>query len=319
MSLGSMVAAGEGIVPPVMRTCIILNPRAGAAEAIRESLGRAIDRLDGIEIRETERAGRARALAASAVAEGFDRVVAAGGDGTLNEVLNGIAPDFGRVELGLVPAGTGNDLARTLGIPSDPEAAVEVLARGAVRSLDLARLQTEGEDRWFLNVSAGGFGGEVDEDLRAEIKEVWGPLSYIRTAFEALAELETYRVRLTFEPGSSEAASLEVAAVNVVVANGRYVAGGLHVAPTAAPDDGLLDVVVIRAAPIPRLSLLAPQVALGQHLDHELILHRRVRSLAVESEPAMQFNADGELAGATPVRYQVVPGAVRFVAPPAEP
>lgn len=302
-----------------MRTCVILNPRAGGAEAIRESLLRAVDRLDGIVIRETERAGGARELAASAVAEGFERLVAAGGDGTLNEVLNGLAPDFDRVELGLVPAGTGNDLARTLGIPSDPEAAVEVLARGAVRSLDLARLQTEGEDRWFLNVSAGGFGGEVDEDLRAEIKEVWGPLSYIRTAFEALAELETYRVRLTFEPGSSEAESLEVAAVNVVVANGRYVAGGLHVAPTAAPDDGLLDVVVIRAAPIPRLSLLAPQVALGQHLDHELILHRRARSLAVESEPAMQFNADGELVGATPVRYQVLPGAVRFVAPPPEP
>jgi diacylglycerol kinase (ATP) len=319
MSLGSVGAADEGIVPPVMRTCVILNPRAGGAEAIRDSLLRAVDRLEGIVIRETERAGDARALAERAVAEGFERLVAAGGDGTLNEVLNGIAPDFDRVELGLVPAGTGNDLARTLGIPSDPEAAVEVLARGAVRSLDLARLQTEGEDRWFLNVSAGGFGGEVDEDLRAEIKEVWGPLSYIRTAFEALAELETYRVRLTFEPGSSEAESLEVAAVNVVVANGRYVAGGLHVAPTAAPDDGLLDVVVIRAAPIPRLSLLAPQVALGQHLDHELILHRRVRSLAVESEPAMQFNADGELAGATPVRYQVVPGAVRFVAPPAEP
>ena len=319
MSRGSVGAADEGIVPPVMRTCVILNPRAGGAEAIRESLRQAILRLDGIVVRETERAGGARALAASAVAEGFERLIAGGGDGTLNEVLNGVAPDFDRVELGLVPAGTGNDLARTLGIPSDPEAAVDVLARGAVRSLDVARLQTEGDDRWFLNVSAGGFGGEVDEHLRAEIKEVWGPLSYIRTAFEALAELETYRVRLTFEPGSPEAEILEVAAVNVVVANGRYVAGGLHVAPTAAPDDGLLDLVVIRAAPIPRLSLLAPQVALGQHLDHELILHRRVRSLAVESEPAMHFNADGELAGATPVRYQVVPGAVRFVTPPAEP
>lgn len=302
-----------------MRTCVILNPRAGAAEEIRESLGRAIDRLDGIEIRETERAGGARALAERAVAEGFDRVVAAGGDGTLNEVLNGIAPDFGRVELGLLPAGTGNDLARTLGVPPDLEEAVEILARGAVRSLDLARLRTEEEDRWFLNVSAGGFAGEVDERLRAEIKEVWGPLSYIRTAFEALSELEPYRVRLTFEPGSSEAESLTIEAVNVVVANGRYVAGGVHVAPTAAPDDGLLDVVVIRAAPIPRLSLLAPQVALGQHLDHELIFHRRMRSLAVESEPAMPFNADGEPAGATPVRYQVLPGAVRFVAPPAEP
>jgi diacylglycerol kinase (ATP) len=91
------------------------------------------------------------------------------------------------------------------------------------------------------------------------------------------------------------------------------------VAPTAAPDDGLLDVVVIRAAPIARLSLLAPQVAVGAHLDHELVLHRRVRTLEIASEPAMLFNADGEIVGTTPVRYQVLPGAVRFLAPATEP
>lgn len=301
-----------------MKTCVILNPRAGGARTIRESLLRAMDPSEGIVIRETGRPGEARALAERAIEEGFERLVAAGGDGTLNEVLNGLAPDFDRVELGLVPAGTGNDFARTMGIPSDPEEAVEVLAAGAVRPLDVARLQTEAGDRWFLNVSAGGFSGELDEHVKAEIKATWGPLSYVRTAFEALAELETYRVRLTFEPGSSEEETVREAAVNVVVANGRYVAGGLHVAPTAAPDDGLLDVVVIRAAPIARLSLLAPQVAVGGHLDHELVLHRRVRTLEIDSEPPMPFNADGEIVGTTPVRYQVLPGAVRFLAPAAE-
>lgn len=298
-----------------MKTCVILNPQAGSAEAVLASLRRAVERLDEVEIRQTDGAGEARELAAQAVREGFGRLVAVGGDGTLNEVLNGLAPDFDRAELGLVPAGTGNDLARTLEIPPAPEEAVEVLLAGAVRPLDVARLHAGDRQRWFLNVSAGGFSGEVEEELKAEIKEAWGPLSYVRTAFEALAELEAYRVRLVLDPGSPEEERLRLAAVNVVVANGRFVGGGLHVAPDAAPDDGLLDVIAIRAAPVARLSLLASRVVVGQHLDHELVVHRRVRTLEVRSEPAMPFNADGEPVGATPARFQVLPGAVRFLAP----
>lgn len=300
-----------------MKTCVILNPRAGGAEAARESLLRALGRLDGVQVQETSEAGTAAELAARAVREGFGRVIAAGGDGTLNGVLNGLAPDFGRAELGLVPAGTGNDLARTLGIPGDPEAAVEVLLSGRVRHLDVGRIQVGEERHWFLNASAGGFTGEVDEELKVELKEAWGPLSYLRTAVEALAELEAYRTRLVLEPGSPEEERIRLATVNVVVANGRFVAGGLLVAPEAAPDDGMLDVVAIKAAPVARLSLLAPRVVVGQHLDHELVLHRRVRTLEVHSEPPMPFNADGEPAGHTPACYQVLPGAVRFVAPAA--
>ena len=300
---------------PVMKTCVILNPRAGSAQAARESLLRALGRLGGVQIRETSEAGMARELAGRAVREGFDRVVAAGGDGTLNGVLDGLAPDFDRAELGLVPAGTGNDLARTLGIPDHPEEAVEVLLAGHVRRLDVGRLEVGEGPRWFLNASAGGFTGEVDEELKAELKEAWGPLSYLRTAVEALAELERYRTRLVLEPGTPEEERIRLATVNVVVANGRFVAGGLLVAPDAEPDDGLLDVVAIQAAPVARLSLLAPRVVVGQHLDHELVLHRRVRALEVHAEPPMPFNADGEPAGHTPARYQVLPGAVRFVAP----
>lgn len=306
--------APAAAIPP-MKICVILNPRAGNSEAVRESLRRAASGQNGMEVRETSEAGMARELAARAVQEGFDRVVAAGGDGTLNGVLNGLAPDFGRAELGLVPAGTGNDLARTLGIPPEPEEAVALLLSGSARPLDVARLQIGEERHWFLNVSAGGFMGEVDEALKTEFKEAWGPLSYLRTAFEAVTELEAYRVRLVLDPGTAEEERIRLAAVNVAVANGRFVGGGLMVAPEAAPDDGLLDVVAIRAAPVARLSLLASRVVMGQHLDHELVLHRRVRSLEICSEPPMPFNADGEPIGHTPARYQVIPGAVRFVAP----
>lgn len=301
------------------RTCVILNPHAGSAERIQESLARTAGRLDPIELRETNGAGNARELAARAVGEGFERLVAVGGDGTLNEVLNGLGPDFQRVELGLVPAGTGNDLARTLGIPRNPEEALEVLRAGSTRRLDAARVRSGEAERWFLNVSAGGFSGEVDEELKEEIKEAWGPLSYLRTAFEALTEIETYRTRLILEPGGPGEERIRLKAVNVVVANARFVGGGAQVAPMADPGDGLLDLVVIAAAPVGRLWLLAPRVIAGHHLDHELILHRRVRSLEVRSDPPMPFNADGEPVGVTPVRYEVRPGGVRFVAPAAGP
>lgn len=301
-----------------MKTCVILNPSAGGAEGAGELLERELGARDRVEVWRTAAAGDAREMAARAVAQGFDRVVAAGGDGTLNEILNGLAPRFDAVELGLLPLGTGNDLARTLEIPRDVPAAVEALTFGRARSLDVARVDNDGI-RYFLNVSAGGFSGEIGEILEQdpEVKAAWGPLSYVRGAFEALSGLEPYRTRIVLDPGGAEEERLRLAAVNVIVANARFVGGGLQVAPRAVLDDGLLDLVAVRAAPVGRLSLLASKVLVSQHLEDELIVHRQVRALEIHSEPPMPFNADGELIGRTPVRYEVLPGALRFVVPPA--
>lgn len=313
---------------PPMKTCFVLNPNAGGAGEIRQVFDEVLGLHDDVVLRETAEAGDAARFAREAIDDGFDRVVAAGGDGTLNEVLNGIAPRFDRIELALVPLGTGNDLARTLDLrrdmPDDLREAIEQAIEGGARPLDVGVVRTghegegaiEGEPRYFMNMSAGGFSGEVDEKMEADVKATWGPLSYVRGAFEALSELEAYRTRLRIEPGTEDEELLRLATVNVVVANARFVGGGVHVAPSAEPDDGLLDLVVIRAAPVARLSMLAPRVLVGQHLDEELILHRRVRRLEIRSEPPMPFNADGERIGRTPVAYEVLPGAIRFVCPP---
>lgn len=307
-----------------MKTCLVLNPSAGSAGDVRHALDEVLAGHDGVVVRETAGTGDAARIAREAVDEGFERVVAAGGDGTLNEVLNGIAPRFDRVELGLVPLGTGNDLARTLdiprGMPDDLHEAIELIVEGEARPLDLATVRTEGgEPHYFLNMSAGGFSGGVDDKMEAEVKAAWGPLSYVRGAFEALSELEIYRTRLVLEPGTGDEEEIRLATVNVVIANARFVGGGVHVAPTAEPDDGLLDLVAIQAAPVGRLSLLAPKILVGQHLDDELILHRRAKRFEIGSEPPMAFNADGERIGDTPVTYEVLPGAVRFVAPRRSP
>jgi diacylglycerol kinase (ATP) len=300
-----------------VKTCIILNPEAGGGTP-DSPLDRALAHLADSVVRPSPEPGAARALAAEAAAEGFERIVAAGGDGTLNEVLNGLAPDLD-AEIGLIPLGTGNDLARTLSIPADPESAVEVLRRDRTRAIDAVRVsRPDEEDEWFLNASAGGFSGAIDERLDGEVKGSWGPLAYLRGALEALASLEPYRLRLELEGGEDDPERTEriaTPAVNLVVANGRTIAAGIPVAPDAAIDDGLADVVLIRPAPVSRLSVLASKTLVGLHEGDELVIHRRARRVTVHAEPAMPFNLDGELSGTTPVRYEVVPRAVRFVVP----
>lgn len=301
-----------------MDTVIIVNPNAGGGTALEE-LRSHIGSLSGFEIRETDKAGDARRLAREAADEGVARVVAAGGDGTLNEVINGLAPDFAPV-VGLIPLGTGNDFCRIARVPGAPEQAVALLERGVERSIDVVRMTAgaDGEVRWFVNVSAGGFSGEVSDKNSTEVKASWGPLSYLVSALDAASELEPYQVRVTFDRGGDHETTAELELVNLVVANGSHAASGVRVAPGARLDDGLFDVVLIKNAPMSRLSLLAGKIGMGLHREDDLVVYRRAERLEVESSPAMDVNADGELVGSSPLTYEIVPGAVRLSAPPAE-
>lgn len=237
-------------------------------------------------------------------------IVAAGGDGTLNEVINGLREEGSKVRVGLIPLGTGNDFARTLGLPTDVEEAITVLRAGQTRAIDLVRV-TSDEVRYFVNVSAGGFSGLVDEKLTPEIKKTWGPLAYLRGAAAALPELRAYRTTLAFD----DTESLTLQLYNVVIANGRYVAGGTLIAPEASVDDGMLDIILIQERSAPELALLAAQVALGAHLSSDAIVFRRAAKLTVNSKPGMWFNVDGELVGNEPARFDILPRAIQFVVP----
>lgn len=237
-------------------------------------------------------------------------VVGAGGDGTLNEVINGVRENAGEACVGLIPLGTGNDFARTLGLPTDLEAALEVLRAGHTQAIDLVRV-TSDKIRYFLNVSAGGFSGLVDEKLTPKMKKTWGPLAYLRSAAAALPELRAYRTTLAFD--NSESLTLDL--YNVVVANGRYVAGGTLIAPEALIDDGLLDIILIQKRSAPELALLAAQVVVGAHLSSDAIVFRRAAKLTVNSKPGMWFNVDGELVGNEPACFEILPRALRFVVP----
>jgi diacylglycerol kinase (ATP) len=299
-----------------MTACVIVNPNAGSMEEI-EVLERTVgSSLPGVKLCVTREEGDAWRFAREALEAGAELIVAAGGDGTLNEVVNGLAADFGSARLGLIPLGTGNDFARSINVPADLDAAVGILREGRVRTIDVARATFGDGSRYFINMAAGGFSGLVSEKAD-EVKDRWGPLAYLRAAVGVLPELQGFDATFLID-GSDGRERLKLEAYNVVVSNGRYVAAGIPVAPQSRLDDGRLDLMLVPTASLREMAILLPQVLLGRHTESDRLIFREVTSLEIASDPAMAFNVDGELIGETPVRFEVLPRALRVVVGPEE-
>jgi len=294
------------------KTLFIVNPNAGSVEGLAE-LEQALGSWPGADLRTTRKEGDARRLARQAVMDGTGLVVAAGGDGTLNEVVNGLAEDFGKARLGLLPLGTGNDFARSIGVPADLEAALEILREGRVRAIDVGRATFGAESRWFINMAAGGFSGQVSEKAD-EVKERWGPLAYLRAAVGTLFGLQGFNATFRIDGGEP----LELETYNVVVSNGRFVAAGIPVAPHSELDDGLLDLMLVPATTLPQLARLVPQILLGRHGESDLLVIRELTTLEIDSDPPMAFNVDGELIGEGSIRFEVLPRALEVIVGPEE-
>lgn len=285
----------------------MLNPVAGSVGNVDE-LAEKLRLINDAELRVTTKQGDAENFSREAADHGFDLIVAAGGDGTLNAVINGLGERISDVSVGLVPLGTGNDFARSLNLPKDIDTSIELIERRQTRQIDAVRV-TSDCTRYFVNVSGGGFSGIVDEKLTPEMKTTWGPLAYLRGAAEALPELCAYRTEMLLNDSEQIAMNL----YNVIVANGRYVAGGIPIAPEAVIDDGVLDIILIPERPAAHIALLMGQILLGEHLTNEALVFRRAAKLAVNSHPGMWFNVDGELVGNEPAVFEVMPRALRFV------
>ncbi|HEX6898543.1 MAG TPA: diacylglycerol kinase family protein [Thermoanaerobaculia bacterium] len=293
-----------------MKTCVIVNPNAGSVgeiETLRERLGH----LPDTAVRQTEAEGDARRIAAEALESGAGLIVAAGGDGTLNEVLNGLAADFGRARLGLLPLGTGNDFARSINVPADLDGSLAVLAEGRVKPLDVALARFGDHERYFINMSAGGFSSMVSEKAH-EAKDRWGPLAYMRAAIGTLPDLQGFKSVFTV----NGVERLEMETYNIIVSNGRFVAAGIPVAPHSRLDDGLLDVMIVPTVTGTQIAVLVPQVLLGRHLDSDLLHFRKATRLEIVSDPPMTFNVDGEVIGDCPVTFEVLPRALEVVVGP---
>ena len=290
-----------------MKARAILNPRAGlaAARALRALEGH--PGWPGIEIKTTTARGDARTFAAEAAAAGYDAVLSIGGDGTANEAAWGLMGS--QTALGLVPMGSGNGLARTLGIPLRPESALDTLARAVRRRMDVGLIN----GRPFLNVAGAGFDAEVGADFHAHGLRGGrrGILTYVR-----LSLLRTWSYRAEQWRLSAGAGGFEGRALVVAFVNGRQYGGGAVVAPGARLDDGLLDVVVIEDAPRFEIAWNATRMFLGGIEQFRRYRHLPAKSAVLEGPAAFAYHRDGEPEeGATRLEVTVDPLALTILVP----
>ena len=291
---------------------VICNPSSGGGaydpDELREELG-------GFELDWVRTEGPEDAIqAAGEWREGL--LLVAGGDGTVNDVVNGLGnagfPEG--VTLGILPTGTGNDLAATLCIPEDADLAEDVIRQDRVRTLDVARVRSEGiGERFFINVATGGLGAEISRANEGELKERWGKLSYLRASLEVARDFDVRDLTLYLDGEERK-----VRAVNVVVGNCRYAGGGWLAAPKANPEDGLLDVVIIETLGLTDVLQLAPaSLARADYLGKEGVFFARAKEIRVETQlPGLEFTADGEVIGDEPAEFSVIPRALKVIVGP---
>ena len=262
----------------------------------------------------SERPGQLTALAADAVAKGATQLVVVGGDGSVNEVVNGIADAEG-VELAVIPRGTGWDFVRTFDIPRDLDAAVDVALNGVVREIDLGVVTYRtwgGEDARsvFANVASAGISGAIAQRANESSKALGGKVSYYWATLSVFFGWQTGEMRVSVD-GESRSGKM----IDAVVCNGRYLGGGMMMCPEAEPDDGVFDVLLIGDVTKRDLLLVLPKTYKGNHLPHPRLELLRGKVVTVESAEPLPIELDGEQPGTTPARFEVLPRALRLRVP----
>jgi lipid kinase YegS len=288
------------------RVQLILNGKVAGNDALRAAVVRQREVGHRIEVRVSWEKGDARRFVSEAAK--VDLLIAAGGDGTLNEVVHGLMDlsMVARPVLGVVPLGTANDFATGCGIPRDPEKALALCMKGKGLPIDVGKAN----EHWFLNAASVGFAAEVTATTPPELKRLLGSAAYTVMGAILAMNVHRYHGKLTL-PDREITGSGPVA----IVGNGRQTGGGIQVAPRACIDDGLLDVLVVRH--IPPMALLTAAREL-QHLsaDGEYISYWQTPWVEVYPEEVIPVNLDGEPLQFWSVRYEAVPGAIRLIVPP---
>ncbi|MBS3791893.1 MAG: diacylglycerol kinase family protein [Candidatus Bipolaricaulota bacterium] len=289
-----------------MQTKIVVNPVAGRGISLKvlPEVKSCLD-SEGLkyEIIRTKFPGHATELAGELESSGT-MVVAMGGDGTVREVLNGIrSPD---TPVGIIPAGMGNDFARSLGIPVDVTQASQYIANTATRKVDLGI-----ERGKFFNVMGVGFPAHVVERINIYKKgAVRGPLIYLLGLLRSVTDLDDYEFHLELDGNSRDQR-----ANAIFVTNSQFTAGGLKLVPQAELDDGLLDIAIISGAGRLELLLALRQAYQGKHVDHPKIEFLRAKRVRIESRARLIKMFDGELEGTTPADLEIAPRSRTIIVP----
>lgn len=297
-----------------MRTALLINPSSGDGSHSPEDLAdRVAAALGGpVELHPSDSAEAMLAAAEAVGRAGHERIIIAGGDGSVHLCVNGLAraDALGRVVLGILPLGTGNDLATFLGVPRELEAALAALAAARPIDLDLGEMN----GLRFANASCGGYFGEVSEATSSGLKAVARRLAYLLAGASVLLQHSPTPTRLVAD---TEDGPLEWEGLlsMFAVCNGMTVAGGRPLAPAASVSDGLLDVCLVGELGPAGLAAVLLKMGRGVHLEDERVIGFRARSLELRFAGPTQVNVDGEVAPVEAAVYRVHRHATRILAP----
>ena len=280
---------------------VVVKPGASAEET--DQLRACVRRLraagHAVRARLTFEEGDGEGFAREAAEAGADLVIAAGGDGTINEVVNGLGPAARRPRFAVVPLGTANDFAVGLGVPADIDGAMSVAVDGRATAIDLPIVN----DRWFINVSTGGFGAEATEQAPPESKRLLGGWAYVVTGARQFVDLRPVSGR--FEADGQLLTETDF--LLFAVGNAKQTGGGSMLTPRAELEDGRLDLLVVRAVPRVDFLSLLPDLRAGTHLESPDILYTQAASFVVSTEETLSVNADGEPFRGTRFEYRLDP------------
>ena len=293
---------------------LVINGKAAGDLDLRQAVARTRDEGHRVDVRVTWEAGDAARYASEACGDGVDVVVAAGGDGTVNEVSAGVLASEGssNTAVAVIPFGTANDFATSIGIlKGDPLEALRLAAEGEVTPIDVGRVN----DRIFVNVASGGFGAEVTANTPPQMKKALGGAAYSLMGVVTAAKMNPYECRFGKPDGTIREGQLLLMAVG----NGRQCGGGYQVAPKAVLDDGLLDVVVVHDAELSQLGLVLNEILTLDAVTNQFVTYERVSAFSIESSRTLQFNLDGEAYHDTKFQFEVLPRTLPFVLGPAAP
>lgn len=294
-----------------MKYLFVVNPTAGRGDGLKR--GEQIQKLATLwgmdyQMVFTNKPGQGYDLAQKGVAEGAEVLIAVGGDGTVNEVMRGIidADKIQKVQMGVIPAGTGNDLVRTLNIPFDVEEALQVIERGKAKMLDLGKVQGE----YFINVAGIGFDAAVGEEINLNVKMLKGTAAYLYGVFKMLFQYKSPQITIRIDDTVLEGRYFLVA-----IANAKYYGGGMMIAPDAEVADGLYDVIVVKDVKQLEVIRVLPTIFRGNHISHPAVKVYRGKKIQLDSSERVLVQTDGEIRGTLPMTFELEPEVFPMIVP----
>ena len=304
-----------------MKTFFVVNPQSAAGQTGRrwaDLHAQILRALPGAAHAFTAAPMDAARLTTKALRDGYGCVVAVGGDGTVNEVVNGFfekgSPVAPGAALGVLPRGTGGDFRKTFGWENDVASNLARLAKGATRPLDVGLLDYTTHDgaqaqRYFANVCGFGASGAVDDEANRASKVLGGKVAFMAATVRALLKYSDKKVRVSFDGGPLEAMTV----TSLSAGNGRYFGGGMKVCPDADPSDGLLDVTIWSGLGLANLASAGLKLYDGTHVKLKQTRTLRCRELRAESDEQVLIDCDGEQPGRLPCAIRILPGALRLL------